>query len=186
MFTNTQLLSKKHLSARLIPLRWPRYGGTPQPLSDRAAEREEVDDLVRAGLSPFQRARNWIKANPLVFGLPGGRYIETVRLDLEPSNDLQESRISLVPERDVIQRFQKAETIDQWEEGTLYARAGNSSLGFYAVLGPGGKVGRMTPQRIYGKRQGCEVERLTQGQRLIYETSNKDRKEGHVAGWVLE
>jgi hypothetical protein len=183
MFAHTNFLAKKQLVARLIPLRWPRYGGAPQPASDRGGDRGEVEDMIRAGLPWHQRVLNWLRANPLVFGLPGRRFYETAELLL--ASDLGLSSVVLVPERDVVGRLQKAQELDPWEEGRLFARAG-SAVSFLAVRGPKKEVGQLTPDGWYGKTDGLRVEPMNKGQRLIHKIPAQDRREGFVAGWVLE
>jgi len=183
MFTHSKLLAKKQLAARLVPLRWPRYGGAPQPGSDRGGDREEVEDMIREGMPWHQRAFNWLRANPLVFGLPGRRYCETLELFLAP--DLTISSVALIPERDVVGRLQKAQEMDLWEEGRLFAHAG-SNVSFQAVRGPKKEIGQLTPAGWYGKVKGLSVEPLNKGQRLIHQIPAQERREGVVAGWVLE
>ncbi len=183
MFSHSNFLARSQLVARLVPLRWPRYGGAPQPAPDRGADREEVEDMIRAGLPWHQRTLNWLRANPLVFGLPRRRYYETVELDLTP--DLNVSSVVLIPERDVVDRLQKAREMEPWEEGRLFARAGGV-VSFQAVRGPKKEIGQLTPDGWYGKVEGLRVEQLTKGQRLIHKIPAPDRKEGFAAGWVLE
>ncbi len=183
MFTHSRFLPREQLITRLVPLRWPRYGGAPRPASDRGGDREEVTDMIQVGLPWHQRVLNWLRANPLVFGLPGKRYYETVELLLAP--DLGLSSVTLIPERDVVGRLQKATDIDPWEEGRLFARAGNS-VSFQAIRGSKKEIGQLTPEGWYGKIEGLSVDQLSKGQRLIYKIPTKERKEGSVAGWQLE
>lgn len=185
MFLHTHLLSKEQLTNRLIPLRWPPNRGAPQPSSDRASEREEVSEIVNNGLKPGQRIWNWIRANPFSFGLPGKRYLETVRLDLVPANDLFESSITLMPERDPVARLLKADDIEEWEAGTLYARAG-SAVAVYAAIGNDGRFGRLRLSGIQPSRDGgVTVEVLNKGTMLVHDLQTRDRVEGRVAGWMV-
>ncbi len=183
MFSHTTLLDRDQLSARLVPLRWPRHRGAPQPASNRSSDREEVEDIVHSEVSSLQRVRSWLRANPLVFGSPGREYRETAELFL--TTDLGLTSISLVLERDVVDRLRTSEEIDTWEEGRLFARAGNP-VSFFVVRGPSKKVQQMTPEGWFGKVDDLTVEQVSKGQRFIRQLSIKERKEGAVAGWVLE
>lgn len=182
IFTHCRLLSRKQLVTRLVPLHWPRYGGAPRPASDRGGDREEVEDMVGAGMRWHRRLLAWLKANPLIIGLPRQRYRETAELNL--SSSLEFSSVDLQGERDVVGRLQSSPELDPGDEGRLFARAG-SGVNFFAVRGPRGAIGELTPEGWYGKRDGYTVEQLAKGQRLIHKVSGTERKEGHVGGWQL-
>jgi hypothetical protein len=183
MFAHTHLLPRRDLAARLIPLHWPRYGGAPRPGSDRGGDREVVEDIVGAGMGWRRRALAWLKANPLVFGLPWQRYRETAELHLAGDFDL--CSVSLAEERDIVARLQGTPELDPGDEGRLFARAG-SGVDFYAVRGPKSTVGvGLSPAGWHGRAAGYGVELLSKGQRLVHRIAEADRKEERVGGWEL-
>ncbi|MEM7482191.1 MAG: VWA domain-containing protein [Acidobacteriota bacterium] len=182
MFTSVQWLSRDQLATRLVPLYWPTYGGNPQPGTQRADDREVVLEIIKAGIPWSQRIQAWWRANPFVFGLPWRTYRETAELNLAPRLEL--SSVDFKGERDIVGRLQGNPEIDPGDEGRLFARAG-SGIHFFAVRGPRGKVGNLTPQGWYGKADDYTIEQLTKNERLIHRIAASERTEGHIGGWEL-
>lgn len=182
MATHTRLLNADQLAARLIPLRASGYGGAPRPSADREVDREEVEDFVKAGLSFRERAASWFNANPLVFALPGRRYVETAELYL--TRETSTSSLALAGERDPVQRLKTSSEDAAEQEGRLLVCAGRP-MGFYLVPG---RSGRVAPGLILQNRQvdasGPRVVPLTPGQRL--EQPHGDRRKDGIVGWQLD
>lgn len=183
MFTHSHFLSKKQLAARLTPLYWPPGGGyTPQPADERERRWEEVQDVVDQELVLRKRAWNWLRSKPWIFGLPGKRYYETVQLTLD--RRLDQTYVSLLPERDAVGELQRAQEIDDFEEGRLFARGG-STLSFWAVVGPQKRIGRMSLQDFYDTPEHCEIVPVQKGQRMIGRNEFQEKRADQVAGWEL-
>jgi len=138
MFRHSRFLEPKRLADRLRPLVWTGMGGTVE----REASRERVRSMVQGGLSWRRRLAAWLRANPLVFGLPGGAYDETVELYLQAHHDPAASRLRLVPERSVV------ETVRAQPErfpGRLFCSA-KGGASFIGVPDPRGRICQMVPE----------------------------------------
>ncbi len=189
MVRNSSFLSREHLAASLVPLRWDPYGAVerdPRPQLEMLA-------MVRAGLGWSARALAWLRANPLVFGLPGRRYRETVELQLQPERQLDRSRVRLVGGREHLEGLQEQPGPGL---GRLFARAtGGRQHTFYSVPKNGTRIGRLVPEQrvdqvLYGDpdEEAAEPSRVVshkKRQRLIHPISEKEREEGRAAGWQL-
>jgi hypothetical protein len=81
MFRNTHLIDRQRLGTKLIPLRLSEYGEPEERPNGRSA----VQTAIRNQLTLARRVRAWVRANPLVFGLPGKSYREAVRIQLPPA-----------------------------------------------------------------------------------------------------
>lgn len=185
MFRNSSFFSRKHLAAGLVPLRWDPYGA---PIRHPRSQ-QDVKSLVWSGLRPGARILAWLRANPLVFGLPGRRYRETVELLLQPERRADRSRLSLVSERDHLERLQ---TRPERGTGRLFARAlGGRGHLFYAVPKGGVRIGRLVPENLAEREltakgeEKAKVLRLKKRQRLIHPIPEQEREEGRAAGWQL-
>lgn len=78
MVTNTHLLSLDGLTKRLIPQQWGEMAGHVVDQRGKASLAEKL----RYSLAWHRRARAWLRANPLLFGLPWRSYHETLSLRL--------------------------------------------------------------------------------------------------------
>ncbi len=181
MFTHSSFLKREQLMTSLLPLRWPEYGGKPQPAARRRGDREVVEDMILMDFRWHHRALNWLQANPLAFGLPGKRYRETLELQL--SQQLDGSTVELVPERDVVGRLTKVKNIEKWEQGRLFLLT-EGGVAFYAVRGEEGTLGVLKPEGWSG-RGDLKIERMKKGHRLIHRDANQEHQARGVAGWVL-
>lgn len=138
MFRNSSFLRAEDVAGRLQPLVWTGYGDTVEQRNTKA----EVLRLAHAGLPLGARMLNWLRANPLRFGLPGGRYQETVELFLQPHRDVARSQISLVPERDLEKRLaSEPESFG----GRLFATAAGG-VTFLGVPDNSGRISRLINQ----------------------------------------
>jgi len=177
MFRNSRFISRKDLEARLLPLRWDANGQPEEVRRQKAA----VAGVVRRGLRLDRRAVNWLKANPLVFGLPGGGYTETVELRLKASRRAEQSSLRLIPKRDHRKRLEAAPKKGQ---GRVFF---NGS--FYAVPKlPVGEDGE--PTLLNGRFEvpfdvGEEPRVKTIPSRRQLLVRDEDREEGNPAGWLL-
>lgn len=138
MFRNSSFLRAEELAARLQPLVWTGYGDTVEQKNTKA----EVLRLAHGGLPLGRRALAWMRANPLRFGLPGGRYQETVELFLQPHRDVARSSIALLPERDLEQKLAgEPESFC----GRLFATAAGG-VTFVGVPDGSGRISRLVHQ----------------------------------------
>jgi len=193
MFRHTRLLSHDRLAEQLNPLRWDEYG---EPVAhSNSSTQQEVRSMVKRGLRWPGRILAWLKANPLVFGLPGRSYRETVELSLQPETRPQASRIRLMPEREHYQRLQRRPADGR---NQLFAAAqGGGGVFFYGVPNHG-RLGRLTVERLADSAgwaweededagtggDELKVEELREGETLVYETG-QERQEGQAAGWQI-
>ena len=203
MVRNSRFLSADHLASSLVPLRWDEMGAVVR----HGRSEPEVRAMVRRGLGWLPRLRAWLRANPLVFGLPGRRYHETVELVLQPERRVDRSRVMVLAERDHMERLRQR---PGEATGRLFARAaGGRGQQFYAVPKKGVRIGRLAPEdRLaeatggddgyggYGGRTAAddpagerdrkpELLRLKKRQRLIHPLPENERDDGRAAGWQL-
>ncbi len=135
MIKNSSFINRDLLASKLVPLRWDDWG---EPTAyGRAAE--DVKRMVRKSMPWYARAWNWIRANPLKIGLPGGSYAEAVTLYLEPARDVNRSRIVLTPERDLaaLMRANPEQGV-----GRIFATA-QGGLNTFGVPDREGRLGRL-------------------------------------------
>jgi len=109
----SHFLSRKELARRLEALRLDEMGDVRKWKTDLLA-------LVEQELTPWRRTWNWLRSNPLVIGLPGRSYYETVELHLQPGKRFPRSRLILCPERELHRRVEKH---PERGEGRLFASA---------------------------------------------------------------
>jgi hypothetical protein len=182
MFRNSSFLRAEDVAGRLQPLVWTGYGDTVEQKNTKA----EILRLARNGLPLGGRAINWLRANPLRFGLPGGRYQETVELFLQPHRDLARSQISLVPERDLEKRLANE---PEGFGGRLFATAAGG-VSFLAVPDSGGRISRLVNQNGFiaggtadaAKPRAVKLRRAKLLKRLEdWETYQEDT----AAGWQV-
>ncbi|MEM9594345.1 MAG: hypothetical protein AAGD06_08780, partial [Acidobacteriota bacterium] len=182
MFFSTSLLRADQLAARLVPLRWDDMGG----VETHAKGQRHVERLIRKALTPRQRVAAWLGANPLVFGLPGREYAETVELTLVPHNDVHRSMVRLVPERDLFRRLQAD---PEGGRGKLYARAVGSGVQVFGVPGKGYRYGRLVPKRYEDRAGGDQVPKAKldtlRREKLLAPVPDRERQEGLGAGWQV-
>ncbi|MFU8803647.1 MAG: hypothetical protein ACNA8W_07565, partial [Bradymonadaceae bacterium] len=125
MYKSSHFLKRDLLADRLVPLRWDEYGQAKP--HTRASN--EVRRMVRRDLSFFKRARAWFKANPLVFGLPGQDYYESVELRLNQFSDVSRSSVQLTATRDIRDEITRSPSQGR---GKVYATA-KGGVAFFAV-----------------------------------------------------
>ena len=138
MFRNSSFLKADALAAKLRPLVWTEWGDA----AELDKSKSEVTRLVRQALRLPRRAGAWLRSNPLRFGLPGGRYQETVQLLLQASRDVARSQIVLLADGDV---KAKAESEPERFRGRLFGIAAGKAL-FLAVPDGQGRLGSLVWQ----------------------------------------
>lgn len=113
MKEQSHFLSRKELARRLEALRLDETGS----IQNRTAEQLA---LVRQELTFRRRAWNWLRSNPLITGLPGRAYYESVEFHLQAGNKIRQSRLILCPVRELHREVEKH---PERAEGRLYASA---------------------------------------------------------------
>lgn len=138
MIRNSSFLKTDTLAGKLKPLVWTAYGETVEQKNSR----QEVVRLARKGLPLSQRTLAWLRANPLRFGLPGGAYLETVELFLQPHRDIARSQVALRVEPSLQERLSRE---PEAYVGRLFATA-LGGVTFVAVPDGGGRIARLVYQ----------------------------------------
>ena len=133
IWRSSHFIDRDRLADRLIPLHWSDFGET-RPQTRSATE---VRQMVRKSISFPERARAWLLANPLVFGLPGREYNETVELLLSNSRNVHRTRMRLIPERTFIDDLRAT---PRRGLARVFASA-RGGLTFHAVPGPHERIG---------------------------------------------
>jgi hypothetical protein len=79
LIANVSWIPRDRLAQQLVPL-VHKDGGVIEADGDR-----DIRARLHRSLSPWVRFKAWLRANPLRFGLPGGSYRETLRINLSPT-----------------------------------------------------------------------------------------------------
>jgi hypothetical protein len=169
MVLQSHFLNSKDLARRIEALRWDETGDL------RGHSAVDVQALVKRELTPWRRAWNWLRANPLVFGFPGKAYHETVELHLQPGQDIHASRLILCPTRELHRDLEKD---PGRAEGRLFATA-LSGTRFFTVPHRGSRIGALVLDRPGDLPR--ELVWLRSDERLL---RNTEEREG-FAGWKL-
>jgi hypothetical protein len=183
MIRNSAFLRADTLAGKLKPLVWTEYGDAVEQKSSK----NDVQLLVRRGMPLAGRALAWLRANPLRFGLPGGRYRETVELLLQPNRDVARSQVSLLAEADL---QAQAERQPESYVGRLFATAAGGTT-FVAVPDPGGRVSRLVWQDGFaaaapeGEVAVPKAVKLRKARLLRPLEAWESHEEGMPAGWQV-
>ena len=143
MYRNSRFLDPRQVADRLRPLVWTSFGGT----EERRGVQDEVRRMVARGLPWLGRSGRiaaWLRANPLRFGLPGGRYEETLELRLVPSHDTAASAARLLAEPAFLEGLRTSPK-EYWGRLFATARAGVTLVG---VPDTGGLISRLAPEGV--------------------------------------
>jgi Mg-chelatase subunit ChlD len=177
IWRQSHFLDAERLAGRLTPLVWTGYNDTREQPA-----RDEVLRLVRRGMGRPQRLQAWLRSNPLRLALPGRRYEETVRLDLEPDRDVNNSQIVVETRRRLPEALRKN---PQDYRGQLYAVA-HGGLTFYAVPDEKGRILRMRPIDNFSPNPTEEGPTRLRGDRLVRSFDRSSPPEdGAAAGWAV-
>jgi len=179
MFRQSYFLSPDRVAEKLVPLSWTAGGGT----IDQRSSGDAVAQMIRREIRWPSRVRAWLRANPLIFGLPGRSYRESLELFLQAQRD--NSSVLLVPERDFASRLARD---PESYRGRLFAIA-QSQVSFVGIPDHGRRLSNLefegasqSTRRSGGEPEKAELERL-QGLRLLRHPQKWERREGLAAGW---
>jgi hypothetical protein len=172
MYFNCCFLAPDHLAARLVPLRWTSQGQT----EGASEKRDEVRAQVEAQFRPVRRFRAWLRANPLVFGLPWKGYRETVAMHL--GRRPESVQLEFMPHRDT---FEHCQANSEEARGKLFASATPSGGAFiFCVPDSGGLIGRLRPESTL---EG--VAKVKHGTKLITVSAHLADDPNPAAGWQI-
>lgn len=192
MWRNSDFLRRERLADGLVPLVWNGFG-TPEPAREY---KKDVLRMVRRSMPWWKRGLNWLKANPLVFGLPRGSYRETVELVLQPHRDVSTSRVRLVPERDLLGSV-KERPVSQ--AGRMFAHAKRGGVSYFGVP-ERDRLGNFVSDAFhggsgnvwaeYGAPDGndetqYQIHRFQGSEEWIRPIERHERDEGGAAGWRI-
>lgn len=181
MFRQSHFLRRDVLASKLVPLRWDDW----REAEAQSRQADDVKRLVRKSLSLWERGKNWVRANPLKFGLPGNAYYESAQLYLEPARDVSRSRLALMPDRDLLGHIRAN---PEKGKGRVFVSA-RGGLTFFAVPDREGRLGRLQYQNDFatgGASWGDESEEelgMITLRRDDLLDINADRESGTAAGW---
>ena len=185
MFRQSHFLRRDLVAAKLVPLRWDDW----REAEAYGRQADDIKRLVRKSLSFKERALNWLRANPLKFGLPGQAYHESAQLYLEPARDVSRSRLVLIPDRDLTTTMRRDPASGK---GRIFVSA-RGGLSFFAIPDREGRLGRLQYQDDFGSggfggsSWGDEPEQeelsMTPLRRADLLDINPDREPGDAAGW---
>jgi hypothetical protein len=182
MFRKTRWLKPVRVAEKLVPLTWTAHGGTV-PIKDHKVR---VQELVQGALPWHRRILAWLRANPLVFGLPRrAGYRETLELILQPHKDVSRSAAVLVPRRGI----QEAVSRDPAAfAGRLFAVA-EGSVSFVCVPEKEGRIGRMSLDGAAPAQDPDPARRSAvrlRGHKLLRHPEDwESHEEGRAAGWQV-
>lgn len=170
MYFNCSFLSPERLADRLVPQRWTSQGQT----EGVTGKRDEIRDRIAAQLRPVGRFKTWLRANPLVFGLPWKRYEETVALELGRRYD--SILLSFMPYRNT---FRHCQSNLEDARGKLFASGQEAFI--FCLPDRAGLIGRLRPdftsERIDKVRRGAKL--------LATSGGSLDDPTGLPAGWQI-
>src|SRR6185436_4590308 len=174
MINKSHFLNRKRLAQRLRPLRWEGVTG----FGEHSAQ--ETWRLVKRDLKLWRRAIAWLRANPLMIGLLGGIYHETVELHLMPGPNVARSQLTLLGARDMLRKLQK----DPGRQSRLFATA-LEGLRFFVVMSRN-RIGPffLESSAVAPRLEKPELVWLQPGDRLVQEF-DQDENDRHRWGWGL-
>ncbi len=180
VYRSSFFLDRRRLANSLAVLHWDEMND-PAPATRLA---DQVRQIVTREMTFLNRLKAFLRANPLTLGLPGREYYETVEFSLQPSSQVQRSRLVLLAERDHQSRIRQE---PRQGLGRCFASA-RGGLTLYAVPGEGGRIGAFTMAREFDDFGMDDefrptLERLRRRTDLLREHS--DREPGDFAGWRI-
>lgn len=193
MWRHSDFLRRERLADSLVPLVWDGFG-TPEPAQQRKGD---VLRMVRRDMPWWKRVLNWLQANPLVFGLPGGSYRESVELALQPQPNVSASRVRLVPERNLLDQVKQQPNS---RARRIFASAQGGGVTFFGVPQKG-RLGALVSESteggggVWGDLGGSgasqtaeaplQIHRFRGAEEWIRSTARHERQEGRAAGWKI-
>ncbi len=178
IYRSSHFIKRDRLAASLTPMEWDDFGEAHPDTSHRAQVRQMVDRQMGF----VERLKAWLKANPLVIGLPGHDYYETVELLLDPSIHINRTRLRLQGTRDHLSDLRDN---PRRGVGRCFATA-RGGLTFFVVEDQQGRIGAFEiedPFDGFGGDEGFEPEPDVLGRRTELLVANGDREGGSFAGW---
>lgn len=179
MFTHSRILSRREIARTLTPLQ-RQEDGSLQPMRRGRAEAHAQQALRH--FRWHRRLLAWLRANPLVFGIPTKDYREVLRLELGPNSKTTYATVE--GERDFLRRI---ESEPERYPGRLYAIASDTGrVRFRVIPAQGGKVGRLVMPRVAEQeteKWTPKVFDLRRTEDFVYELDDAGWQPGELAGW---
>jgi hypothetical protein len=172
MRANSRFLDKKALERALRPLVFTEWGDAEMAQGRANPARTRI----KKSLSFGRRVQNWLAANPLKVGLPGGSYRETLAITLQ----LRDVTLSLRGEAWLRGDRERARSF----RGRLFVEArGRGGVTFYVVPDAEGRVGMFVPdpEVFLADEERPEFVVLSQATSFVLMDASGD--EGDPAGW---
>lgn len=170
---NSRLLpSVDKLALKLQPVR--RQDGT---FKDVKGAHTSVQAFLRRELSWTRRLANWLRALPVRFAYPGGRFHEALELRLDPRGAAQSSA-------HLVTRHRLGGDLDSDPESwtsRLFLIAGDNGVQLVAVPDAQGRIGELAPANR--RMKSLESHHLKRGTLLVRRQAAGD--EGMTVGWRL-
>jgi len=137
MYAHSRFISAEALAGLLKPQLWASWGesrdfeGTGRVVCSKISEQLRIRDRLWA----------WLKANPLVFALPGQCYEETLQLDLR--RNIEGLRLRLDPQRNAAEHYRRNPTE---AKGNLYAKANRAGVSLFGRPDEEGRISHLEVQ----------------------------------------
>lgn len=173
IWRNTNLLRKKDLLNRIQVLEWGPTGRAVTAPNGPQQIQKFVDKYFGFG----DRAKAWLRANPLKMGWPFNDYSynETVRIKLNAQNPRQ-SHLKVLDDADHLSKLESQPLVT----GHIFSEAGK---GFYTVPNEDGFIGSLEVQRYMPAPDGSPKVVILTGKKLLLDT--RDRLQGTTAGFEI-
>lgn len=175
MYFNCSFVTPDQLANRLSPLRWTSHNQTEGAPDKKGEIRAKLTAQITLG----RRFGAWLRANPLVFGLPWKRYTETVQLDLGRRHD--DILLEFIPYPDA---FAHSQADPESARGRLFASATpGKSLLIFGLADKRGFIGKLKPDSDIEK-----LGALRPWTRLLGRPANSSESDdlaGLAAGWQI-
>lgn len=185
MWRNTHLIEPGALAGKLKPLAYDGNGGTKP--SRRLRQNVEPALEKKFQDQKWERFKAWWEANPFKFGLPGGKYEETVEIGLAERAPVDNLWLEFQPRRDSYGNLKKH---PEEGAGMLFATARGGIIVFGIPNGRG-RIGRFEVVDGYGMGGGfggrneegkVELEKFKRKKLL----KKMDRlRKGDLVGWEI-
>ncbi|MBA2664625.1 MAG: VWA domain-containing protein [Bradymonadaceae bacterium] len=180
MYRNSSFLNRDRLVDRIVPLQWDEYG--EPKVNTRATD--DVRRMLRRNLTVTRRARAWLKANPLAFGLPGRAYNECCELNLSTSRNVDRSGLRHIEEADFFETVSKN---PRQALAKIYVSA-RGGMSFFTAPAEGERVGSFTMQTDdYAAidDEDFKAKIVTLRRRTEFLAMHTDREPDTMAGWRI-
>lgn len=180
----SHFLSVQSLVSCLKPQTWDSYHSQKDFGSQERAT-EEVVRIVKNGLGFWSRLWAWVRSNPLRLGLPGRKYLETVRLDLLPGSMWKRSRVRVISRRE-LEKLRSQPRARQ--QGILLAVVDGEGCCFQALTSEENRINRgleLTPSPRSTREDGELVDLRPNTELRPIHVFGQEPETGEPAGWRL-